>query len=58
MMRKFDIIYLKKLIEEISENDQEEIRKLLESKLDNRTLSRLMVEASIELKNMNQQYEN
>lgn len=49
-MKTFDIIYLKRLIAELPESEHDKFRKLLESKLDNKTLSRVMAESSAELK--------
>lgn len=49
-MKTFDIIYLKRLVAELPESEHDKFRKLLESKLDNKTLSRVMAEASAELK--------
>lgn len=49
-MKTFDIIYLKRLIAELPESEHDKFRKLLESRLDNKTLSRVMAESSAELK--------
>ena len=49
-MNTFDIIYLKRLVAELPKSEHDKFRKLLESKLDNKTLSRVMAESSAELK--------
>ena len=49
-MKTFDIIYLKRLIAELPESEHDKFRKLLESKLENKTLSRVMAESSAEMK--------